>query len=221
MSQQQIIDNILEQPNATAIAEQVLQQIAEEQKRRDQFYNDITENDKAEFINGEVIIHSPVMLRHSKASFNLAKLLDAYVTKHQLGNVSHEKIMITLTRNDYEPDVCFFKREKSQHFKEDQCLFPAPDLVVEVLSKSTKKNDRGIKYKDYEAHKIEEYWIVDPEQKTLEQYQLNKEHQYELTVKSNNGIIHSSAIKGFNFAIEAIFDDAKNSEEIKRILTSS
>jgi len=221
MSQQQIIDNILEQPNATAIAEQVLQQIAEEQKRRDQFYNDITENDKAEFINGEVIIHSPVMLRHSKASFNLAKLLDVYVTKHQLGNVSHEKIMITLTRNDYEPDVCFFKKEKSQHFKEDQCLFPAPDLVVEVLAKSTQKNDRGIKYKDYETHKIEEYWIVDPEQKTLEQYQLNKEHQYELTVKSNNGTIHSSSIKGFNFDIEAIFDDAKNSEEVKRILTAT
>jgi len=221
MSQQQIIDSILEQPNATAIAQQILQQIAEEQKHRQQFYNDITEKDKAEFINGEVMIHSPVMLRHSKASENVLMLLKTYVRKHQLGMVSHEKIMITLTRNDYEPDVCFFKNDKSQHFKADQCLFPAPDLIVEVLSKSTEKNDRGIKYKDYEAHKIEEYWIIDPEQKTLEQYQLNEKHQYELTVKSNNGTIHSSAIKGFNFAIEAIFDDAKNSEEVKCILTSN
>lgn len=214
----QLIDNILEQPNASAIAEQVLQKLEAEQKSRLQFYNNITENDKVEFINGNVVIHSPVMWRHSKASFNLANLLNNYVNKHKLGAVCHEKIMITLTRNDYEPDICFFKKEKAQHFKEDQCLFPAPDLVVEVLSKSTEKNDRGIKYKDYEAHQITEYWIVDPLQKTIEQYQLNDEQQYELTIKSTNGIVHSTAVNGFHFAIEAIFDDYKNSEELSRIL---
>ena len=35
--------------------------------------------------------------------------------------------MITLTRNDYEPDICFFKKEKSDDFVENQTLFPAPD----------------------------------------------------------------------------------------------
>lgn len=221
MSQQQIIDNLLEHPDATTIAEQVLKQIAKEQARRNQFYNNITENDKAEFINGKIVLHSTVMLRHSKASENILMLLKTYVRKYHLGLVSHEKIMIKLTRNDYEPDVCFFKNETAKNFKEDQCLFPAPNLVVEVLSKSTEKNDRGIKFKDYEAHKIEEYWIVDTKQKTLEQYQLNTNHQYELRVKSNNGKINSTAVKGFNFAIDAIFDEKKNSEEIKRILAET
>ena len=69
--------------------------------------------------------------------------------------------MITLTRNDYEPDICFFRKDKSDNFTEDQVLFPAPDLVIEVLSDSTEKRDRGVKFKDYQAHKIEEYWIID------------------------------------------------------------
>jgi len=215
---QQLIDNILQLPDAPAIVQQIQVELKEEKQRRQQFYNEISENDKAEFINGEVVLHSPVMLRHSQASFNLATLLKAYVSKNELGFVGHEKIMISLSRNDYEPDICFFKNNKAKHFKADQHLFPAPDLVVEVLSKSTEKTDRGIKFKDYEAHKIEEYWIVDPKQQTLEQFQLNSNQEYELIVKSNNGSVYSSAIQGFYFEIAAVFDETKNRKALKQIL---
>ena len=52
-----------------------------EKKKRSQFYNDINENDKAEFINGEVILHSPVMKAHSDAGSLLHQLLNTYVLK--------------------------------------------------------------------------------------------------------------------------------------------
>lgn len=64
------------------------------------------------------------------------------------------------------------------------------------------------------------YWIVDPAQKTLEQYQLSNTNEYELKVKSNNGLIHSATIDNFSFSIEAIFDESKNSEAIKRIYST-
>ena len=41
-------------------------------------------------------------------------------------------------------------------------LFPAPDFAVEVLSPSTQKNNRGIKFDDYALHNVSEYWIIDP-----------------------------------------------------------
>lgn len=44
----------------------------------------------------------------------------------------------------------------------------APDLVVEVLSPSTGKNDRVEKSKMYYKHGVKEYWIVDPDHKTIE-----------------------------------------------------
>jgi len=48
----------------------------------------------------------------------------------------------------------------------------APDLVVEILSPSTAKLDRGAKLQAYERAGVREYWIVDPDARVVEQYEL-------------------------------------------------
>ncbi|MEO1655150.1 MAG: Uma2 family endonuclease, partial [Bacteroidota bacterium] len=191
---QKLITQILERPDAPKIIQEVSQRLEEEAKKRKHFYDEISEYEKAEFINGEIIIHSPVKKEHNDVSSSLHALFSAYVKKHQLGYLGYEKIMISLSRNDYEPDICFFKAEKAQDFKKGQSLFPAPDLVVEVLSPKTASNDRGIKYEDYQAHGILEYWIIDPSQQLLEQYRLNTDQQYELILKAHQGKISSEAL---------------------------
>lgn len=140
-----IAEQLLEMPNAPLVIQKVQQALATEQRLRKHFYEIVTEDQKAEFINGEIIVHSPVRKHHNTASLYLSQLLNAFAIKHKLGYVGHEKLMISLTRNDYEPDICFFKQEKAIHFSEEQTNFPAPDLVVEVLSPGTKERDRGIK----------------------------------------------------------------------------
>jgi Uma2 family endonuclease len=142
-----IISNLLTEPHAHLLIDEVYEALGREQERRIRFRNEDNRQEKVEFINGEVIVHSPVKKRHNQASLLLAQLLNIYSAKHSLGFVEIEKIMITLTRNDYEPDICFFKNEKAAHFTEDQILFPAPDLVVEILSDSTEERDRGVKHK--------------------------------------------------------------------------
>lgn len=57
-----------------------------------------------------------------------------------------KKALVELTRNSYEPDICYFGPAKAADIKPDLLYFPAPDLVVEVLSKSTQKNDWEIKF---------------------------------------------------------------------------
>ena len=116
---------------------------SDEAQRRKQFYRDINEDDKAEFINGKVVMHSPVKRRHWKSSVKLCRLLDGHVENNSLGEIAAEKAMIHLTHNSYEPDICFWKKELSDTFTRDQMLFPAPTLIVEILSPSTQKNDRG------------------------------------------------------------------------------
>lgn len=54
----------------------------------------------------------------------------------------------------------------------DKNIIGAPDLVVEVLSPSTAKNDRLIKFNSYEKAGVKEYWIVDPYNQTIEVYLL-------------------------------------------------
>lgn len=95
----------------------------EERKKREAFYDDITDEYKVEFINGEIIMHSPVKKFHNEATGLLFHLLDIYVRKNKLGFVGVEKIMTALTRNDYEPDICFFGAQKAASFKATQTLF--------------------------------------------------------------------------------------------------
>lgn len=208
----------MDYPYAPKILEEANKILQEERKRRESFYNEITEFEKAEFINGEVIIHSPVKKAHNDASSLLFKLIDIFAQKHQLGFVGYEKIMISLTRNDYEPDICFFNSEKSKTFKSDQSLFPAPDLVVEVLSERKSKNDREIKFFDYQAHGVGEYWLVEPFKKEIEQYRLQN-GKYELVLMSSEGHLKSEVLDNFTIDITAIFDQQKNLEELTRILS--
>lgn len=211
-----IVSEIMNVPDAYLVLDAVQKALDEERKRRLKFYNDITEQEKTEFINGKIVVHSPVKMKHNKASLRLAQLMNIYVCKHDMGFVGIEKIMITLTRNDYEPDICFFHKDKAMTFTTDQILFPTADLVVEVLSTSTEARDRGVKFDDYQAHGIEEYWIVDPENETLEQYHLIDE-KYELILKAPSNDVKSFVIEGFQIPIRAIFDDAENLKAIQNL----
>ncbi|MGI8542514.1 MAG: Uma2 family endonuclease [Aridibacter sp.] len=203
------IQQIMEMPNAAILAERINSALAEEKAKREHFYEIVEENKKMEFINGEIFFHSPVKKQHNSATKLFCKLLDTFVIKNDLGYVGVEKILISLTRNDYEPDVCFFKKDKSKDFDRRKMQFPAPDFVVEVLSPSTEIHDREIKFQDYAAHGVEEYWIVDPEAETIEQYVLRDE-EYELLLKSGNGEIQSVAVEHFTIPIRSIFDEREN-----------
>lgn len=217
ISPQHIIADLLARPNAPMLLAEAHKQLEAEKVRRQNFYNEITDEQKVEFINGEMVIHSPVKKAHNDVTRRLLKLVDTFVAINKLGYVGVEKVMVALSRNDYEPDICFFTQEKAQHFEADQSLFPAPDWVVEVLSKGTEKNDRGIKFEDYQVHGVGEYWIVDPIACFVEQYRL-KEGEYELVLKSGNGVITSEAIEGFSIPILAIFDEAENLKALSQLL---
>lgn len=211
-----LVEQILAEPQANLLMQQVQAVLAEEQRRRERFYDEMTEQQKVEFINGQVFMHSPVKKRHNQASLLLAKLISTYADLHDLGFVGIEKILITLTRNDYEPDICYFSKEKADHFIDDQMKFPAPDWIVEVLSDSTRANDRGIKFKDYEAHGVREYWIIDAEKEVVEQYLLQND-AYELLLKTGQGTMSSHVLSGFNVPVQAIFDKAVNLETLRQI----
>lgn len=213
------VEQTLEMPDAVLFVQKVQTALEAEQAKRRHFYEIVEENKKAEFINGEVIFHSPVKLQHNSATKLLCKLIDTFVAKHKLGFVGIEKIMISLTRNDYEPDVCFFGNDKAKNFKRKQAQFPAPDLVVEVLSNSTAKIDRETKFQDYAAHGIREYWIVDADKEIVEQYELKNE-KYQLLVKAKDGNLESVVLANFKIPVRAIFDDQTNLQTLTNLLAN-
>ena len=181
--------------------------LADEQKRREGFYELITEDSRAEFINGEMIVQSPAKHQHTQIRQRLTSLLQLYVIKNQLGIVCSETALVTLTRNDYLPDVCFFGEAKAHAIEPNQMKYPAPDVVIEILSPSTERIDRGIKFTDYAAHDVGEYWLIDPQTETVEQYLLNK-GEYLLHAQMGRGDqIVSQLLGRINLAVAGLFDD--------------
>jgi Uma2 family endonuclease len=215
------MQKILASSDAPTQIETLQKMMEAEKKRRHEFREWVTPNVKAEFINGEVILHSPVKRKHWKVTDLLSSLLSFYARIKKLGVIGTEKVMISLTRNDYEPDLVFFKREKAVNFTDEQMLFPAPNFVVEILSAKTASKDKGIKKQDYAAHGIEEYWIIDPTKKHIEQYILlnDKDKQYTPTkIYLYDDLIESKAIEGFNIPVKAIFDEEENIKALQILL---
>ncbi len=214
-----ILTPILQTTNLQDYVLYLQEYLKSEKERRIFYYDKISEQEKSEFINGEIICHSPVKRVHNEVMGNLYTLLRTYVNINKLGFVGVEKILVKLTRNDFEPDICFFTKEKSKHFTKDEMFFPAPDFAVEVLSKSTEKRDRGVKMEDYAFHGVQEYWLINTNNQSIEQYKLNKEKQiFELLKHITKGQIKSFVINNFSVSITAIFDEASHLKALKKLI---
>lgn len=216
-----LAQRLLAQPDAHQQIERLYLAMQEEKRRRTDFRQWVSPNIKAEFINGEVIVHSPVKRRHWKITDLFSRILSIYAGIHQLGVVGTEKVMVALTRNDYEPDLVFFSKEKADQFTEDQLFFPAPDLIVEILSKKTAGVDRGVKKEDYAAHGVTEYWIIDPVRRLIEQYYLFSPNDKQYAPARRfmmDDEIESQAIPGFVIPVSALFDEEVNIQVLKELM---
>jgi len=211
-----VLQAVLQAPDLPEILQHALGVLAAERKLREKFYADITPEHKWEFIQGEIIMHSPALNRHLQATKAIFKLMESHVSNHKLGDVQIEKAMTSFPRNDYEPDLMFFGLGKMGLITPDTLRFPVPDLIVEVLSPSTENRDLGIKFEDYALHGVGEYWIVDTVAETVELYRLEGSSYPPVTAQTD-GLLSSTVIPGFEMPVRAVFDSAVNAEAMRRI----
>jgi len=212
-----LIEPLRHSPLLPQIVERLSEQIAAERQRRNTFYAEMTPDQKVEFIDGEIVLHSPARNRHLDVTLRIAKLLDTFTKLSGIGEVKVEKCLCVFPRNDYEPDIVFFTAEKVAAFTSETLKFPVPDLIVEVLSDSTEHRDRGVKFEDFAANNVAEYWIVDADESLIEQFRLDG-GQYQLIMKAASGRLQSTVLNGFEVDVEAFFDDAKNLVALRHLL---
>jgi len=225
MNNDDLIEEFLDHPDAQIMVNKVQSALNKEKKERLEYREWLKDDVKAEFINGEIVMHSPVKRGHLEVTENLFPLLTTFVNINNLGVVSAEKALIALTRNDYEPDICYWTTIQAKGFTGKTMVHPAPMLVVEILSKGTAKNDRGVKFKDYAAHGIKEYWIIDPIRHVVEQYilenKLSTEYILHKKIVESNDLLKSFVLSGFVIPLNAIFNKAAQLKALKSILSIS
>ncbi len=142
--------------------------------RRRLDYSDIlaTPNDgkRYELVQGELFVNPSPNPIHQRISRRLERQLEDYFHERAIGEVFNAPIDVVLTPHDVlVPDLLVVA--DPSHISKRGIERP-PLLVVEILSPSTRKVDRGIKSRRYAELGVEHYWIVDPERKAVECYHL-------------------------------------------------
>jgi len=101
---------------------------------------------KAEYLDGVMIVHSPATVRHEERQLFLATLLKLYADAHRMGRVLGGNAVFRWRERRLAPDVMVVRDEQRIGPKEVE---GPPDLVVEVLSESTRDYDLGEKRRLY------------------------------------------------------------------------
>lgn len=155
------------------------------------------EDTKAEWVDGEVIVHSPANVRHVGLAGFVLLLLRAFVEQRDLGIVLGPEFQIRLGRQRRRrvPDILFVARARLDSITTNH-VEGAPDLVVEIVSPDSPARDWRDKYLEYEAAGVREYWVIDPMAEKVEAYVLGEEERYA-AIEPQEDAIHSTVLPGF------------------------
>ncbi|MGE5612578.1 MAG: Uma2 family endonuclease [Bacillota bacterium] len=126
---------------------------------------------RLELVDGEVAVSPSPTPDHSYTDKKLSMILTQHVEAHDLGQVFGDVDTIFGPHDVRRPDILFFAKDRLYLISQKAMEGP-PDLCVEIVSPSSGKIDRVDKFRQYQAGGVAYYWIVDPQERTLEGYQL-------------------------------------------------
>jgi Uma2 family endonuclease len=163
------------------------------------------DGDRHEIINGELIVTPSPIPNHQDVSANISYALQQFVRARKLGKVFSAPIDVRLTPdNVLNPDIVFIARDRL-HVVGPKAVDAPPDLVVEILSPGTRQRDLTTKREIYARFGVREYWIVDPNARTVTILTLTG-NTYQPVPGGEGGAIESRVLPGLKLTLEAVFE---------------
>ena len=136
----------------------------------EKFY-EITEGRRAELIDGEIYYLSSPSTKHQMILGALWRALDEYIANRNgtcIPFMAPCDIKLKKEKNEiFQPDI-FVVCDLNQI--QEKYILGAPDLIVEILSLTTRTRDMSLKLNKYVQAGVREYWIVDPENERVVVY---------------------------------------------------
>lgn len=164
----------------------------------------LSEGQRGEIIFGDLIMEPTPAYGHQLVVKNLIKLLDHHVGLLKSGIVLPGPLDVILSEHDIVlPDIIYISREK--YYIIHKKIHGAPDIVVEVLSRRDAARDRELKMKLYAKYGVPEYWLANPDAKTVEVYALRRPYYELYSVFGRGGTITSLVLPGFKARVDDVF----------------
>ena len=162
-----------------------------------------------ELLDGEIVMSPPAGWPHGKVGGSLQFLLQTFVRAKALGTVFDSSQGFVLPSGDVvEPDHSFVSNERwaaAPDPVDGKFLRIVPDLIVEVLAKSTAGRDRTKKLRAYEKNGVREYWIVDNKKRAITVYVLDEGAYGAGHVFREGEGFESHAITGMGIEVGEVF----------------
>jgi len=125
-----------------------------------------------ELLDGELFVMPSPSGWHQVILANLVRALDLHVRSRHLGMILFAPLDVIFADTSVaQPDLVYIDNERMPLLAR-RGVEGAPTLLVEILSPSTTRRDREVKFSLYARYGVPFYWIVDPEARVLEAYRL-------------------------------------------------
>ena len=160
-------------------------------------YLETSDDERYELLHGELVMAAAPLIAHQYILIKLAAKVETFVDERNLGTVYCAPFDVVLSdTNVVQPDLLFVSNERAQIITREN-IQGAPDLVVEILSPATAERDRSVKFELYAQHDVQEYWIVDPDARTITVFLLNEGEFEEVDTYSEGETLTSPMLAGF------------------------
>ncbi|MDA8335881.1 MAG: Uma2 family endonuclease [Peptococcaceae bacterium] len=170
-----------------------------------QDYLKLPEGALYQLIGGELVLSPSPESKHQRIRRKLGVAVANFADEHYLDEVYFAPMDVYFNDEEtYQPDIFFvpWNREK---IVEKGRINGAPDLVVEVLSPSTARDDLTTKFKTYERYGVREYWVIDPDDEGVGIYLGDKGRLTLHQQVQGQGLLKSKVLSGFTVEAEYLF----------------
>ena len=172
-------------------------------------YAKTPEGERWELIDGELTNHEAIMApsakrAHQRNQMKLGSRMSFFAEESDLGEVYSDFDVVLSDTDTVRPDLLYVSKDRLHIITEDN-IQGAPDLVVEIRSPSTARQDWTVKRELYARHGVKEYWLVDPEAATVSVLLLENGELKVSGVYGETDTLTATVLQDFTVALSDIF----------------
>lgn len=160
-----------------------------------------------ELIEGELFVSSAPGLPHQLVLAKLITVFTVYLEQNPIGIAAPGPGAIFSNYDAVIPDLVFARTERLASIVGNDRFVAAPELVIEIVSPESENRARDLKAKRrlYGKYGVQEYWIVDPENRSVTIFYLSSNTLAQIRIAKNDDEITSPLLPGFTVQVSSIF----------------
>lgn len=170
----------------------------------------LDEDDPRELLDGRLVEIEVPTWEHERIVTVVIAVLETWAWNSNAGDVVSSAYKVRIEdRRGTMPDVQFYRRGNPAAGQEAGLEHGHPDLAIEVISPSSRSKDSVRKLYDYASIGIPEYWLIDPEARTLERLVLREGTYSIVEALEGSAIFRPQGFEGLEIDLGRLWSVAK------------